>query len=150
MAYVMERKDTVYYSKVAIGLPVVILIVLAAGPFISFFLTEEWDVPSLVISGSVLVLVVSVIFSLRYHIEGDKLMIRCLFMKNTVEVKKITRITRTRSILSAPAASMDRICLYAGRERVILSPRRRADFLKELLNINPDIILDEALRKELI
>ncbi len=51
------------------------------------------------------------------------------------------KITETNSILSAPAASLDRIAIYLRRQYspVIISPENKNEFIEELQSINPDI-----------
>jgi Bacterial PH domain len=45
--------------------------------------------------------------------------------------------------LSSPAASLDRIAIvYNKYDEIYISPKNREDFIKELLKINSDIIVD--------
>ena len=47
-----------------------------------------------------------------------------------VPVDKITSVTATKSPLSSPALSLDRICIrYGKRRRIMISPADRAGFL---------------------
>ena len=81
-------------------------------------------------------------FSIRYIIEDTTLRIKCgFFLNEKVDIMKITKITETNSILSAPAASLDRIAIYLRRQYspVIISPENKNEFIEELQSINPDI-----------
>ncbi len=81
-------------------------------------------------------------FSVRYIIEDTTLRIKCgFFLNEKVDIMKITKITETSSILSAPAASLDRIAIYLRRQYspVIISPENKNEFIEELQSINPDI-----------
>ena len=57
----------------------------------------------------------------------------------TFDIHKITSVKPTRTILSSPAASLDRIEVRAGRRSVVISPRSKYQFVKQLLDINPSI-----------
>ncbi len=82
-------------------------------------------------------------FSIRYVIEGNTLRIKCgFFLNEKIDIMKISKITDTDSILSAPAASLDRIAIYLRRQYspVIISPKNKNEFIEELQSINPDIV----------
>ena len=86
--------------------------------------------------------VLHMFFKTTYRInDKNELLIKCgLFFNAVVDISKIKSINRTRNPISAPAASMDRIELKYGKwDTVIISPKDKAGFVKELLKINPDI-----------
>ena len=59
------------------------------------------------------------------------------------DIMKMTRIAPTRSIISAPAASLDRLAISRERgESVIVSPKDKKAFVNELIRINPKITLE--------
>lgn len=70
-------------------------------------------------------------------------------MKSRVDIMKMTRVSKTRSIMSAPASSLRRICIeYTGgrfNHGVIISPYMQEDFLRELKKINPELIIESGL-----
>ncbi|NOZ45799.1 MAG: PH domain-containing protein [Chlorobi bacterium] len=76
-----------------------------------------------------------------YTIDNKKLKIRCGFIyKSEIEIDKIKSITKTSSILSSPAPSFDRIEIKYGKyDVVIISPKDKIAFAKELTDINPKI-----------
>jgi hypothetical protein len=50
-----------------------------------------------------------------------------------VPIDEITSITASRSLLSSPALSLDRICIrYGKRKRIMISPADRDAFLKAI------------------
>lgn len=50
-----------------------------------------------------------------------------------VPIDEITSVTATRSLLSSPALSLDRICIrYGKRRRIMISPADKAGFLKAI------------------
>lgn len=88
-------------------------------------------------------------FNVTYKIEANTLTIRCGFLYNKViNINDITKIEKTSSLLSSPAASLtDRIEVsYIKFNSVIISPENREAFLKDLLVINSSITLDAKLK----
>ena len=73
--------------------------------------------------------------------EDNKLTIKVGILHITeIDIKKITRIEKSRSLLSAPAASIDRIRIYYNNsDEVIISPKNKELFLETLKGINPEI-----------
>ncbi len=83
----------------------------------------------------------------RYTIEGDILHIKCgVFINDRVKIANIKSIAKTRSVLSGPALSTDRIMLTVSRrDKIFISPCDRACFIRRLLLINPNIQVDSRL-----
>lgn len=81
---------------------------------------------------------------ISYIIQDGKLMLKAAFINlGELEVSKITKIQKTSTILSAPAASLDRIALYEGKKLVaVISPKERQEFFDALREINPDIVIE--------
>lgn len=82
-----------------------------------------------------------------YTIDGTELRVKCgFFHYSAMEVAEIVSIRRTRTILSSPALSLDRIAVTSSKGRqLVISPRERIDFIRQLLALNPDIKVDEDL-----
>jgi len=77
--------------------------------------------------------------SIKYKIVGEVLILWIY----KIEIKTIKRIYKTNIPLSSPAASLDRIAIvYNKYDEIYISPKNREDFIKELLKINSDIIVD--------
>lgn len=80
--------------------------------------------------------------------ENKQLVISTFFglAKSRVDIMKMTRVSKSHSIMSAPASSLKRICIeYTGgrfKNEVIISPYMQEDFLQELKKINPEIIIE--------
>ncbi|MCQ2253481.1 MAG: PH domain-containing protein [Bacteroidales bacterium] len=81
---------------------------------------------------------------ISYTIQDGKLMLKAAFINlGDLEISKITKIQKTSTILSAPAASLDRIALYEGKKLVaVISPKERQEFFDALREINPDIVIE--------
>ena len=60
-------------------------------------------------------------------------------MKTTVTINSIRKIKETNNPISSPAASLDRIEVFYGKQSVIISPKQKTEFINHLLSINPRI-----------
>ncbi len=80
-------------------------------------------------------------YSTKYIVEGNQLIIKCMFIVNErIDIAKIRKIEKTNSILSSPALSLDRIAVrYNKFDEVYISPKEKQSFLNDLLQINPNI-----------
>lgn len=86
----------------------------------------------------------SIWFRTRYIIQGEKLIVQSGLIKQSIEIQKITSIRETKSILSAPALSIERLEInYHPYETGQISPRERDLFLEKIREINPDIQLEK-------
>ncbi len=86
-------------------------------------------------------LVVDIIKNTDYTIIGDKLNIRSgVLMHYQYDILKITSIEDTKTPLSSPALSFDRIALKHGkRTLIIISPKQKEAFITHMQRINPAI-----------
>lgn len=115
---------TVYRSKVDVWLVALSVGIMAAACVPGLFFDFSWGALTACLLS--LALVVSVVFSIRYEISGDKLRVVCCWIFiETFDIHKITSVKPTRTILSSPAASLDRIEVCAGRRSVVISPRSK-------------------------
>ena len=81
-----------------------------------------------------------VLAATRYRVEGDDLLIRSGPMRWRIAVGDIRSIEPTRSWLSSPALSLDRLRIHYGRAgHVMVSPRDKDAFMQALLRRNPRI-----------
>jgi len=99
----------------------------------------------LILSGILLFLSVCVLYifyNISYVIKNDVLKIRCGFIYNKhLSIEKIKSISSTKTLISSPAASLDRIELHYGEySSVVISPKNKRKFIEDLLEINPLII----------
>lgn len=86
-------------------------------------------------------IILSILFCIRYRIEDDKLYVGEVFRRGEAfDLKKLESITPTHSMLSAPAASLRRIKLDFGcGKALIISPASQEVFIDEILRINPNV-----------
>lgn len=80
-------------------------------------------------------------FNTTYTIEGKILSIKCGFITyKPIDIMTIKSIAKSSNIISAPAASFDRIEISYGKyDEVILSPKDKHLFAQHLVSINPNI-----------
>lgn len=77
----------------------------------------------------------------RYDIDSENLYIKSGFLYNSsIPISQIKSIKKSNSILSSPAASMDRIEIrYNKFDYVLISPADKNGFIKAILEIKPEI-----------
>ena len=88
-------------------------------------------------------LILQLFYSTKYVIQGNQLKVFSGFIRfKPIDIQAIKKIEKTSSIISAPAASLDRIEVSYGRfDSLIISPKDKAGFAQALLEINPDITI---------
>jgi len=76
-----------------------------------------------------------------YAIDGDKLIVRSgVLYNNEITIPSIRKIKKTRTFISAPATSLDRLeILYNRFDSVIVSPKDKQGFIAALIKLNPEI-----------
>ncbi|MFG1485008.1 PH domain-containing protein [Halobacteriovorax sp. RZ-1] len=77
--------------------------------------------------------------SIYYEITKDTLIVSNLFLKTHLPISTIKKVSKTRTFLSAPALSLDRIKIECHKKSIVISPERREQFLSKLSEINPQI-----------
>jgi|SRR5690625_2376834 len=88
-------------------------------------------------------------FKTDYSILENKIKIRYGPIRQTVPIEDIRSIRKMKSrFAAAPALSSDRIQIdYSKYDMVRISPEDEEKFIKMLLDINQDILLDQHLRQ---
>lgn len=87
-------------------------------------------------------------FRTRYIIVNNKILLIRIgpYTHTKFEIEKIKSIKKTKTIIASPANSMDRIeVLDKNSLSVVISPKNKEVFVKELLEINPTIETDIKL-----
>ena len=134
-----------FRSKISVGLTIFILAVLL---LVALLLLQFADsTANLIITSAVLALTAALclipLFSIRYVVDGQILHIKCCFVfRSRFNIMDIKEISDTRTFLSAPAASLDRIRLrFRKGGDLIISPIDKPEFIRLLCQINPEIIV---------
>ena len=132
---------TVYPTKVSITLILIISLIMGC-ILISLAVSSKW-IPFFID----LLLYVSVVYlmvSIKYEINELQLIIHQAMGKMVIDINTIKSIEPTHTIVSSPAASLDRLRInYNKYDEVIVSPRRKEEFIRQLQTINPNIVFKE-------
>ena len=132
---------TVYPTKVSITLILIISLIMGC-ILISLAVSSKW-IPFFIN----LLLYVSVVYlmvSIKYEINESQLIIHQAMGKIIIDISTIKSIEPTHTILSAPASSLDRLRIsYNKYDDVVISPRRKEEFIRQLQTINPNIVFKE-------
>lgn len=99
----------------------------------------------LLINASVIIFLLHLLLNTYYWIKEDKLKIVCgILYKQEISILEIKDIQPTTNPLSSPALSLDRLAIrYGNRQTVMISPKDKKAFIKELLLVNPSIVVKE-------
>ncbi len=73
-----------------------------------------------------------VLFATHYRFDADSLCVRCGPFSWRVPLQEVRAVTSTRSALSGPALSLDRLRIDYGGRTLLVSPADREGFLVEL------------------
>ena len=132
---------TVYPTKVSITLILIISLIMGC-ILISLAVSSKW-IPFFID----LLLYVSLVYlmvSIKYEINELQLIIHQAMGKMVIDISTIKSIEPTHSILSAPASSLDRLRInYNKYDDIVISPRRKEEFIRQLQSINPNIVFKE-------
>ncbi|WKK77955.1 PH domain-containing protein [Marivirga salinae] len=132
-----------YPSKVSYGLLIFIFVIFFA-PFIFDLIDNGFEQNILVKMVFPIILygfILYLFFSTAYTIDDGLLKIKFGFFSfRSIDINEITEISKTDNILSSPAPSFDRIEIKYGKfGSVIISPRNKISFTKDLVQLNPKI-----------
>jgi hypothetical protein len=75
-------------------------------------------------------------------LDDQYLYVKCGFLINLkIDVLTIEEINETKSLISSPSLSIDRIEIKYGQHNfVIISPKDKEGFIKSIKQINPKVI----------
>ncbi len=123
----------IYNSKVDWWL-VLILLAVFAFPIVQGIQTKEYLLSAIFVGLILLFWILGI--TLKYKIEDGYLSV----WKTKIDIKTIRKVYATRNPLSSPALSINRIAIvYNKYDEILISPKDRADFISELLKVNPNI-----------
>jgi uncharacterized membrane protein YhaH (DUF805 family) len=121
------------------------LIVVALGFSMVKALAGGPSGPARLVSGLIeaaaLLLVVSCLLVTNYSVQGSRLSVRSGPFSWSILIDSIVSITRTHSLLSAPALSLDRLRIETKTGAIVVSPRDRQGFVKALQKRRPDLTI---------
>lgn len=129
----------IYKSK--IGFLVIFVAIVLIGTSIPMLLEDEILWYGLLFNILFFIFFLYISFDTKYILDGKVLHIKSGFFYNKkIDILTIVKIEETRSILSSPAPSLDRLeIVYNKYDSILISPKEKAVFIAELLKIKPKI-----------
>lgn len=132
-----------YPSKVSFGLLVFIFLSFF-GQLIFNLINGQFDEKLLKVGIMLLVVFIFILhlfFKTEYIVSNGQLDVKCgFFSYGPISIVEIKEISKTRSIISSPAPSFDRIEIKYGKfDSIIISPKDKFGFAEELVKLNPKI-----------
>lgn len=142
--------DIVFISKVDFWLALVLWgssFLTIAAPFWQWKQSEDGSLIQSVILMIVLLpfiaLMLMPLFGTKYTLTDSQLLINNGFSTNRIELADITYITPTRNASSAPALSLDRLKITYKNKKVLISPKDKPRFYREIQSRNSNIMIVE-------
>lgn len=121
----------VFKSKVDLWI-VLLICGLTLAPVVPFFCID-FSIIVFVIVSAILLFCILLLFNIKYVINGNTLIVRVLFVSTKYSIDDIILIKSTRTILSAPAASLDRIeIVFKNKSSVVISPISKDAFVEKI------------------
>ena len=127
-----------YKSKIGLELVIPIMLVLSTTLILMAY-QQVW--PGIIIIILATAFISHMFLTTYYLIRDNQLFINCgFFFKKTVSIDTIKKISETNNFISSPAASLDRLEIRFNKyDSVIISPKEKSEFIKDLLSIKPAI-----------
>lgn len=127
-----------YKSEISKGLLIFIISIIVTNMGIMLWI-KSW--PGLLILLLLAFFILHLFLNTNYRIDRKTLIIKCGFIyRNKIEIDRIKKISSTKSILSAPALSLDRLeIFYQKYDSVVVSPENKISFIEDLKKVNPTI-----------
>lgn len=122
-------------------------ILLAYLPLISlfYFVYTDFKFIGIVFIGLLFMFITYLVLTTTYIINthSKQLVVQVGFIVHkTIPIEKIKTIRKSKSWISSPALSLDRIEInYNKFDSILISPKKREQFIQELKQINPNIEL---------
>ena len=131
-----------YKSKIdlAILIPLALILLITEALMI---VNDIW--PSAIIIGVIILLIAYLYLNTYYTItKSGILKIKCGFLINkNINIMRIKKVIPTTDPNASPALSLERLrILYNENEDVLISPKKKKDFLTSLKRINPNIEIE--------
>lgn len=135
-----------YKSSVSKGL--VVFITLGLGASFSLMLYSHlWWMAGLMMI--LWIFIMHMLYTTTYQVTGNDLLISCgFFYRKSIDISTIRSIRATNNILSSPAASFDRLEIRFNKfDSILISPKDKTGFVKQLLELNPAIEVKPGLQQ---
>jgi hypothetical protein len=126
----MNPMEKTYRSKVDAWLFIFIYatIIACAMPIVYY-----GDVlKGVIITAVLLVPITFCMFNIKYTIRGSSLIVKDGLFSHTYDIDDIKSVKPTHTLLSAPAASLDRLEIKFSHDTLVVSPKHKEDFVRQL------------------
>ena len=112
---------------------------------IFLFYSKEDQVLNFIIASIPLILLIWIILSTKYKIQEKNLHYRSGFIKGKININEIKEITIGKTKWSGlkPALATNGLIIKYNFEEIYIAPIKKAEILKKLLSINPNIKVKE-------
>lgn len=135
-----ESKRDLWFVLILRVMPLVLLLVIG-----DIWYLQHHDVRGPLAGAVILILFEVFLFetmlrSTYYRIDGHTLVIRSSVFTWRVAIGEIRSITPTRSAVSSPALSLDRLRIEYGGKTILVSPEDPKRFIEALRAKNPSIV----------
>ena len=135
---------TVYPTKVSVTLVLIISLIMGC-ILVPYAIKSMWIPFTIILILHFLLLFM--LANIKYVITESQLIIdqsMGKWGKEVIDISTIKSIEPTHTILSAPASSLDRLRIsYNKYDEVVISPRRKEEFISQLQSVNPQIVFKE-------
>jgi len=133
------KMRTVYPSKISRWLMASMVLFLVICPM--YFSIQNNDWKPILICLPIFALFLAAITGIRYEVTDSQLIVRDSWIfKEVIDIDKIKSIESSHTLLASPAASLDRLRIsYNKYDEVVISPKRKKEFIEQLTSINPQI-----------
>lgn len=124
-----------------------LLVMIVFGSISSFFVENEGEKMPLPISiflGVISLLILWMLFDTKYQIKGNDLLYFCGPIRGKIDILQIHKIENVKtwwvgSTLKPALGSYGLTVYYNKFDDIYISPKRKSEFVGELLKINPNI-----------
>lgn len=121
----------VFKSKVDLWI-VLLVYGLTLAPVVPLFCVD-FSIVVFVIVCAILLFCTLLLFNIKYVVDGKSLIIKVLFLYTEYSIDDIREIKSTKTFLSAPAASLDRIeIVFKDKSSVVISPASKKAFVEKI------------------
>ncbi|MAN27481.1 MULTISPECIES: PH domain-containing protein [Mesonia] len=135
---------TIYKAKKSISIYIFLLLFFILFLIILFYSKED-QVLNFIIASIPLILLIWIILSTKYKIQEKNLHYRSGFIKGKININEIKEITIGKTKWSGlkPALATNGLIIKYNFEEIYIAPIKKAEILKKLLSINPNIKVKE-------
>ncbi|MGR9050674.1 PH domain-containing protein [Halobacillus faecis] len=143
-----SKKD-VFHTITIWGIVLFIVFIYAfGGEPIGFQLISYRDPLGYVLGGLTIGVLVWIWFHTGYKVRNQYLYIHSGPLRKRIKIMDITKIKPTKSPMSSPALSLDKLEIFHGNNKsTLISPQDEQRFVMAISEENPQLELDPALKK---